>query len=59
MKCQSTAIGNKRCNKPAIWKVGPDWYGFGAKKDARVCDNWVCRSWAANGSAVGFTRILK
>jgi hypothetical protein len=60
MKCQAPGFGGRKCGRTAIWRVDPAlWFGFGAKKDARVCDDWSCRSWASNGSAVGFKRIVK
>lgn len=50
MKCQSC----KRAR--AVWRVGSD--GFNAKRDARVCDNYPCRSWGSGGYPVTFHRLV-
>lgn len=46
MKCESC----KR--RKAVYRTGSD--GFGAKKGAKVCDTYACRSWASGGYPVTF-----
>lgn len=57
-KCQAPAYGfrhGQQCGRPAYWTIGSD--GFGAKRGARVCDDWVCRSWGSGGYPVLMRRI--
>ena len=49
MKCQHC----KR--RKAVWRIGSD--GFGAKRGARVCDNYSCRSWGSGGYPVTMHRV--
>jgi hypothetical protein len=49
MKCQCCK------SRKAIWRVGSD--GFNARRDARVCDNYACRTWGTGGYPVTLHRL--
>jgi hypothetical protein len=51
MKCQPCKTRN------AVWVTGSD--GFSSKSGSKVCDDFVCRSWASGGYPVTFRRVTK
>jgi hypothetical protein len=51
MKCQCCK------SRKAVWRVGSD--GFGARKGAKVCDNYGCRTWATGGYPVTLWPVVK
>lgn len=50
VRCQSC----KRRN--AVYRTGSD--GFSSRPGSKVCDNWVCRTWASGGYPVTFHALV-